>query len=195
MIYSASLSYNPLDIKTISLNETFQRSKNEQNQENGTASETNSHELNTTDNLTSSGTSKTQGNSNSSSYNTASSLNVASDTPQGQISKQQILQGNYASSTSANESDSEIQDFTNSTSNNTLSNNERKTGLETLAGTNNLEKSNNRNSNEYEEYSRIKEGFDYKESKSKLIAEYRKNIINIYERIIEDLNSLFFALY
>lgn len=113
----------------------------------------------------------------------------------GQISKQQILQGNYASSTSANESDSEIQDFTNSTSNNTLSNNERKTGNETLAGTNNLEKSNNRNSNEYEEYSRIKEGFDFKETKSKLIAEYRKNIINIYERIIEDLNSLFFALY
>ena len=82
MIYSASLTYNPLDIKTISLNETFQRSKNEQNQENGTASETNSHELNTSDNLTSSGTSKTSGNSNSSSYNTASSLNVASDTPQ-----------------------------------------------------------------------------------------------------------------
>lgn len=195
MIYSASLTYNPLDIKTISLNETFQRSKNEQNQENGTAQETNSHELNTSDNLTSSGTSKTQGNSNSSSYNTASSLNVASDTPQGQISKQQILQGNYASSTSANENESEIQDFTNSTSNNTLTNNERKTGSETLAGSNNLEKSNNRNSNEYEEYSRIKEGYDFKETKSKLISEYRKNIINIYERIIEDLNSLFFALY
>ena len=42
-------------------------------------------------------TSSGEANSNS------SSLNVASDTPQGQISKQSILSGNYASSTGANE--------------------------------------------------------------------------------------------
>lgn len=113
----------------------------------------------------------------------------------GQISKQQILQGNYASSTSANESESEIQDFTHSTSSNSLSNSERKTENESISQNINGNKSSQDNSNEYEEYSKIREGYDYKQSKAKLIAEYRKNIVNIYERIIEDLNSLFFALY
>lgn len=51
------------------------------------------------------------------------------------------------------------------------------------------------NSDAYEEYTRTHVGYDLKETKSKLIAEYRKNIINIYERIIEDLRPLFFALY
>ena len=40
------------------------------------------------------------------SSSSSSGLNVQSDTPQGQISKSGILAGNYASSTSANESDS-----------------------------------------------------------------------------------------
>lgn len=38
---------------------------------------------------------------------TASGLDVSSDTPQGQINKAQILQGRYASSTSANENESQ----------------------------------------------------------------------------------------
>lgn len=37
-----------------------------------------------------------------------SSLNIASDTPQGQINKNDILQGKYASSTNANESDNKV---------------------------------------------------------------------------------------
>lgn len=47
---------------------------------------------------------------NSNSSTNGSSLNVASDTPQGQISKSTILAGNYASSTSANESENTAQD-------------------------------------------------------------------------------------
>ena len=43
-----------------------------------------------------------------------SGLNVASDTPQGQINKQAILAGSYASSTGANESESQTEDITNS---------------------------------------------------------------------------------
>lgn len=113
----------------------------------------------------------------------------------GQISKQQILQGNYASSTSANESESEIQDFTHSTSSNSLSNSERKSQNENITQNINGNRNSSDNSNELEEYTKIREGYDFKETKSKLIAEYRKNIVNIYERIIEDLNSLFFALY
>ena len=104
---------------------------------------------------------------------------MASDTPQGQISKQQILKGSYASQTSANESESEIQDFTHSTSSNNLSNTERRTQNETLTENLSGNKSSTDNSNELEEYTKIREGYDYKATKSQLIAEYRKNIVNI----------------
>ena len=44
----------------------------------------------------------------------SSGLSVNSDTPQGQISKSAILAGNYASSTGANESESNTEDVSNS---------------------------------------------------------------------------------
>ena len=53
---------------------------------------------------------------NSSSTNNGSGLAVNSDTPQGQISKEDILNGSYATSTGASESTSNIND--NSTSSN-----------------------------------------------------------------------------
>ena len=49
-------------------------------------------------------------NSNSTSTTNSGSLTVNSDTPQGQISKADILQGKYASSTGANESENSIAD-------------------------------------------------------------------------------------
>lgn len=53
---------------------------------------------------------------NNSTTNTNSSdLNVSSDTPQGQISKDAILRGDYATSTSANEGDNNV--TSNSTNN------------------------------------------------------------------------------
>ena len=48
--------------------------------------------------------------SNSSSSNASSGLTVNSDTPQGQINKSEILQGKYATSTGANETENNIQD-------------------------------------------------------------------------------------
>jgi len=112
------------------------------------------------------------------------------------ISKQQILQGNYASSTSANESESSINDVTNSSSSNTLSNTERKTQNEKISQNIAENRNSEANSNENEKYTKIHSGYDHKNlTASKLISEYRKNIINIYESIIEDLNPLFFALY
>lgn len=51
-------------------------------------------------------------NSNSSSTSSNSGLTVNSDTPQGQISKSEILQGKYASSTGANETENNINDNT-----------------------------------------------------------------------------------
>lgn len=55
--------------------------------------------------------------SNSNSTNNSSGLTVNSDTPMGQIDKSQILQGKYASSTGANETENNISDATNSTGN------------------------------------------------------------------------------
>lgn len=55
------------------------------------------------------------GNSNSTSDSKGSALTVNSDTPQGQINKNAILQGAYASSTGANETDNKVSDETNTT--------------------------------------------------------------------------------
>ena len=59
-------------------------------------------------NFTESYTGTTGNTSSSSSSSNGSSLTVGSDTPQGQINKNEILQGKYASSTSASESDSNV---------------------------------------------------------------------------------------
>jgi hypothetical protein len=49
-------------------------------------------------------------NSQSSSFSNGTGLTVNSDTPQGQINKSEILQGKYASSTGANESENTVND-------------------------------------------------------------------------------------
>lgn len=51
-----------------------------------------------------------EGSSQSTGTGTSSGLSVNSDTPQGQVNKTEILQGKYASSTGAGESESKIQD-------------------------------------------------------------------------------------
>lgn len=53
---------------------------------------------------------QTNSKSNSQSNSESSGLTVNSDTPQGQISKSQILQGKYASSTGANENSNQVSD-------------------------------------------------------------------------------------
>ena len=60
-------------------------------------------------------TSENQSQSNSSSTNASSGLTVNSDTPMGQINKSEILQGRYASSTGANETENNINDNSAST--------------------------------------------------------------------------------
>lgn len=54
------------------------------------------------------------GEASSNSTNTGSGLAVNSDTPQGEISKENILNGSYATSTGASESTSNIEDSSNS---------------------------------------------------------------------------------
>lgn len=54
--------------------------------------------------------SESTGRSNSNSTSNGSGLTVNSDTPQGQINKNDILQGKYASSTGANETENTVSD-------------------------------------------------------------------------------------
>lgn len=60
---------------------------------------------------------ESSGNASSSSTNNGSGLAVNSDTPQGQISKTAILGGQYASSTGASESTSNIEDESETSNN------------------------------------------------------------------------------
>ena len=59
------------------------------------------------------GTGENIGNSKSSSNSNSSGLGVSSDTPQGQISKSEVLQGKYASNTNASENETSLSDETN----------------------------------------------------------------------------------
>ena len=108
------------------------------------------------------------GNSNSTSSSNASSLGVGSDTPQGQISKESILAGNYATSTSANENDTSV--------------------------TSESESENNSNTNE--NYTkRVKGNSGVSATAQKMIQQYRENIRAIDKEIIERLNILFMGLF
>lgn len=138
LIYSASINYDPLI--NVDYTESFSRTANVDNS--GTSSSTSSNE--------------------------SSSLGVNSDTPQGQISKNSILAGNYASSTAATESDSSIENST-----------------ETSSG-----------SESEEEYTkRIVGNSGVSATAQKMIEQYRDNIRAINKEIIEKLEPLFMGLY
>lgn len=106
------------------------------------------------------------GESNSTSNNNSSGLVVASNTPQGQINKQNILNGSYASSTSANENEGNITDNT------------------TTQG------------NVNEEYTkRVKGNSGVSATAQKMVLQYRENIVAIDRKIIKELNILFMGLF
>lgn len=108
----------------------------------------------------------TKGASNSSSSNNATGLSVNSDTPQGQINKTEILNGKFASNTTASDTESNILD-TSTTSSDTD-----------------------------ETYTkRIKGNSGVSATAQKMIEQYRDNIIAIDEDIIKELNTLFMGIY
>ena len=116
------------------------------------------------------GQTQNQGTSNSTSQNNASGLNVNSDTPQGQISKQTILGGSYASQTNASETESEIEDNTTT--------------------------ENQGTSNTIETFTRHEEGDNgVIITNQRLVKEYREIIVAIDEEIINELNCLFMGIY
>ena len=104
--------------------------------------------------------------SNSTSGSSGSSLGVNSDTPQGQISKTDILGGRYASNTSATENEVENETSTSSTGNN------------------------------LENYTkRVKGNSGVSATAQKMIEQYRNNIRAIDREIIEKVGILFMRIY
>lgn len=146
IIYTMCLSYDPLI--NVDYTETFHR-----------VAEGNGKQENTDS-------------SNSTSNSNDSSLSITSDTPEGQINKQQILDGNYASNASASESEGTINNTTNTTANGISSN-----------STN-------------EEYTRHFEGNQgISATYQAMIKQFRQNIVAIDKEIIDELNILFMGLY
>lgn len=111
---------------------------------------------------------ETSGNSKSNSQNQASGLNVNSDTPQGQLNKNEILQGKYASNTNASKTESSITDNTDTKANSSTK--------ETLT---HHEQGNKGVLDSYQ----------------KMIIQYRETIFAVDETIIKELNKLFMGLY
>ena len=138
LIYSASIEYNPL--VNVDYTETFTRTANVDN----------------------------TGRSVSDSTNSADSIGISSDTPQGRISKENILSGNYATATSGTETSSSINNTTN-----------------TISG-----------SDSEEEYTKRMVGNSgVSATNQKMIEQYRKNIRAINKEIIEKLETCFFGLF
>lgn len=142
VIYSNSIYFDPL--VNVDFTETFEREIESESTNNGS--------------------------SESSSNSNSSGLNVNSDTPQGQISKTDILAGAYASSTSASESESAVTDTT--------------------------ETENSGTANQTENYTkRTKGNSGVSATAQALIKQYRDIIRAVDKEIIEDLNNLFMGLY
>ena len=114
--------------------------------------------------------SETNGTSNSNSSNNGSGLSVNSDTPQGQINKQAILNGAYASNTTASETETSVQD-------------------ETIA-------QNKGTSNTIEHYTHSMKGDNgVIVTNQYLIREFRELAISFDLEIINKLSTLFMGIY
>lgn len=106
------------------------------------------------------------GKSDSTSNSNGSGLAINSDTPQGQINKQSILNGDYATTTQGNESNTSVSDNSNSSSDTT------------------------------EDFTRTTKGNSgVSATAQRMIQQYRDNIIMINRDIIKDLSTLFMGVY
>lgn len=106
------------------------------------------------------------GTSSSSSSSNSSGLTIGSDTPQGQINKQSILDGSYATDTNASETEASVSDSTNT------SGSSDENYVKTMKGNSGVSA-----------------------TAQKMVQQYRDNIIAIDKEIIKELNSLFMGIY
>lgn len=142
LIYTTALEYDPL--VNVDFTETFNR--------------------------TTEGEGENKGNSISNAQNNANGLNINSDTPQGEINKENILKGNYATNTSASETESNITDETNTTSSLT-----------------------NKNKEEFTRHLKGNQGISA--TYQAMIKQFRENIVSVDREIINELQTLFMGLY
>lgn len=110
------------------------------------------------------------GESSSTANNNGSGLTVSSDTPQGQINKTAILNGEYASQTQANQTESNVSDQTNTSS---------KSGSD---GTDGYEK-------------RVKGNSGVSATAQRMIEQSREVIVTVMNDICDGLQDLFMAVY
>lgn len=148
----------------------------------GTNSGTNSNSETVAEDSTSTsvGSGTTQGTTNS------SGLEVNSDTPQGEISKQSILAGSYASQTKADENTSNTTNTTQTTDTTTLDRD--------------IERSQNGRFNQTdtkdETFTRTMKGNSgVMTTAQKLIEQYRKIQIAVDKEIIDELDVLFIGIF
>ena len=110
------------------------------------------------------------GQSQSSSNTNGTGLQISSDTPQGQINKAKILEGQYATSTVGSESDTNATDNTTST--------------------------NNTDTNSQSDYTkRVKGNSGVSATAQRMVQQYRDNIRAIDREIINKINKHFMAIY
>lgn len=199
LIYSNSFDYNILN--NVDYTETYTRDIIADNniKDNLSSNTTNNTQSNSNDNETINNDTIFNGKQDTNNNSNSSGLRVGSDTPQGQINKMEILQGNYASITTANE-DTENNTTTNTQNDKTTNNSERdNTSVFSGSSTQHSNASNTStsNSNSKTDYNfrRVGNMGYFNTTNQKLIEQYRQNIITIYTSIINDLNILFFALY
>ena len=116
------------------------------------------------------GTAENEGSSNSQSNSNSSGLNVHNDTSQGQIDKNEVLSGKYATTVDANESEASVNDKTQT------SNNSSSQTLET-----------------YEHSMKGDNGVIV--TNQYLVREFRELAVSFDTEIIKEVNSLFMAIY
>lgn len=142
LIYTLALDYDPLI--NVDYTETFSR--------------------------TASGNANNNGQSTSNSNSNSEGLNINNDTPQTNITKQNLETGAYASSVNQSETSSNINDTTNTTSTS--------------------------NQNNQEEYTRnFKGNQGISATYQRMIELFRDNIVAVDREIINELNTLFMGLY
>ena len=213
-IYTKFLEYDPLS--SVDYVETFEREINSEGE--GILSTNNSSNLTGNSSQSNSSTTENENEISSSSANTinsttqntenttSSALEVNSDTPQTNISKQNLLNGNYASSSSATENSANTTNNTtiNTTNNTTNTENGNSSSItqgsisstNTENATNNSLSNNNTKSKTIEKYTHKMVGDNgVIVTNQYLVREFRELAISLDLEIINKLNTLFMGIY
>lgn len=173
-LYTLAIKYDPL----VNVDYVESYTKNIE----GTNTGSNNNTENTGETTTSSGRVNTTASNNTISSN----LEVNSDTPQGRINKNDILQGQYASNTSAGESETTSGSTGSTQDQNDLARDIRR----------NQNGQYNQADTKDETFTRTMRGNSgVMTTAQKLIEQYRKIVIAVNKEIVDELDDLFIGLF